>query len=73
MDIEGAEFSALEGALDTLARRQPKLAISLYHRADDFMTIPRFLSTMLPHYDFHLEHYTIHQEETVLYGRLRRH
>ena len=73
MDIEGAELAALEGAVDTMTRHRPKLAISLYHRPEDFVTIPRFLSTMLPDYDFHLEHYTIHQEETVLYGRPRIH
>jgi FkbM family methyltransferase len=73
MDIEGAELAALEGAVDTMARHRPKLAISLYHRPEDFVTIPRFLSTMLPDYDFHLGHYTIHQEETVLYGRPRLH
>jgi len=68
MDIEGAELAALQGAAGTLLRDRPKLAISLYHRPEDFVTIPRFLSTMLPDYAFHLEHYTIHQEETVLYG-----
>jgi len=73
MDIEGAELAALEGAVDTMTRYRPKLAISLYHRPEDFVTIPRYLSTMLPDYDFHLEHYTIHQEETVLYGRPRLH
>ena len=72
MDIEGAELAALEGAAKTLIRDRPKLAISLYHRPTDFITIPRLLATMLPDYEFHLEHYTIHQEETVLYGCPRR-
>jgi len=71
MDIEGAELAALQGAAATLVRDRPKLAISLYHRPEDFVTIPRFLATMLPDYSFHLEHYTIHHEETVLYGAPR--
>lgn len=69
MDIEGSEFAALEGALNCLTRFQPKLAISLYHRPEDFITIPQFLATVLPNYDFYLDHYTMHQEETVLYAR----
>lgn len=68
MDIEGSEFAALEGALGCINRFQPKLAISLYHRPEDFITIPQFLATILPNYDFYLDHYTMHQEETVLYA-----
>lgn len=72
MDIEGAELAALHGAADTLVRDQPKVAVSLYHLPVDFITIPQFLASLLPDYDFHLEHYTIHKEETVLYGSPRR-
>jgi FkbM family methyltransferase len=68
MDIEGAELSALVGARQTLVRHRPKLAISLYHRRDDFVAIPQFLAGLLPGYRFYLDHYTIHAEETVLYG-----
>lgn len=71
MDIEGAELSALHGARRTLLSHRPKLAISLYHRLDDFVTIPLFLAGLLPDYEFYLDHYTIHAEETVLYGRPR--
>jgi FkbM family methyltransferase len=31
MDIEGAEMAALEGAMRTLARHRPKLAVAVYH------------------------------------------
>ena len=71
MDIEGAELAALRGGVKTLVRDRPKLAISLYHRPEDFFTIPQFLSSVLPSYDFYLEHYKVHSEETVLYGRPR--
>jgi hypothetical protein len=69
MDIEGAELSALRGARQTLLRDRPRLAISLYHQVDDFVTIPLYLASLLPDYEFYLGHYTIHAEETVLYGR----
>lgn len=71
MDIEGSELTALRGAVETLQRFRPKLAISLYHRPEDFIVIPRFLRCLLPDYVFHLEHYSLHAEETVLYGRPR--
>lgn len=32
LDIEGAEASALKGALNTLAAHKPKVAVALYHR-----------------------------------------
>jgi len=72
MDIEGAEFGALQGAASTLARFKPRLAISLYHRADDLLRIPLWLSGLDLGYEFFLEHYTIHYEETILYARAGR-
>lgn len=69
MDIEGSELSALRGALETLRRFRPKLAVSLYHRVEDFHTIPDFLRSLDLGYRLHLDHYTIHAEETVLYAQ----
>lgn len=40
MDIEGAERHALAGAKQTLARFKPRLALSIYHLADDPEVIP---------------------------------
>ncbi|MCD8543312.1 MAG: FkbM family methyltransferase [Sulfurospirillum cavolei] len=45
MDIEGAEIPALEGALNTIRQFKPRLALCLYHKWDDVITIPRFLDT----------------------------
>jgi hypothetical protein len=68
MDIEGAEDAALSGAAETIRRFRPKLAISAYHKPDDMIVLPRRIRSILPAYSFYLEHYTIHQEETVLYA-----
>ena len=68
MDIEGSEYDALKGAVSTIKKFQPKLAISLYHINDDFHRIPILLKNCNPNYKFRLGHYTIHGEETVLYA-----
>jgi FkbM family methyltransferase len=72
MDIEGSELDALKGAVKTLGQFKPKLAISLYHRLQDFVVIPQFLASLGLGYSFHLNHYTIHSEETVLYATVNR-
>jgi len=41
MNVEGAERRALAGARDTLARFQPRLAVSTLHAMDDGQAIPR--------------------------------
>lgn len=68
MDIEGAELPALQGATATLKRDRPRLAIALYHDLLDFVTIPQFLSSLNLGYRFYLDHFTIHQEETILFA-----
>jgi hypothetical protein len=68
MDIEGAEANALVGAQKTIAKFRPKLAICVYHKKDDFYSIPTLINQICPDYSFHLDHYTIHREETVLYA-----
>lgn len=69
MDIEGSELAALKGAADSIAKWRPKLAISLYHRLEDFHVIPSYLQSLGLDYEFFLDHYSIHHEETVLYAR----
>ena len=68
MDIEGSELSALRGAESTIRRWQPKLAISLYHRPEDFFSIPSWIDSLGIGYRLFLDHYSIHHEETVLYA-----
>jgi len=68
MDIEGAELKALKGAVRTIKRHRPRVAISLYHSLDDLVEIPQFLSSFNLGYKFYLDHFTIHREETILFG-----
>ena len=68
MDIEGAEYDALAGAQDVLQRFRPRLAISLYHRPSDFVTIPRYLDSLGLNYRFYLDHHTLYINESVLFA-----
>lgn len=67
MDIEGAETEALKGSVETIQKFKPKLAISIYHSEDDFVSIPQWINNLNLGYRFYLDHYTIYKEETVLY------
>lgn len=69
MDVEGAELATLHGAENTLRRFRPKLAICLYHKPEDFFTIPSFLYDLNLGYQFYLEHHFMNTWETVLYAR----
>lgn len=67
MDIEGSEIPALSGAVETIRRFKPKLAISAYHGIYDFDTIPRLIASLDLGYKFYLGHYTIYTDETVIF------
>jgi FkbM family methyltransferase len=69
MDIEWAELAALKGGEQTLRGFKPRLAISLYHNKTDLTQIPEYLDALDLGYQFYLDHFTIHQEETVLFAR----
>jgi FkbM family methyltransferase len=68
MDIEGAELGALKGAEKTLRSFKPKLAISLYHQDEDFVSIPAYLDRLGIGYTFYLDHFTTYGEETILFA-----
>ena len=70
MDIEGAEPKALIGALNTIKKFKPKLAISIYHNLSDYSRITTWIDNLELGYKFFVRHYTIHAEETVLYAIL---
>ena len=71
MDIEGAEFDALQGARQTIIQNRPDLALCVYHSAADFTRLADFVNELNLGYRFHLGHFTMHGEETVLFATAR--
>lgn len=72
MDIEGFELKALKGARQTIEKFKPKLAICAYHQPQDFYEISKYVNSLDLGYSFYFDHYTIFNEETVLYGHVDR-
>lgn len=68
MDIEGAEYPALCGAIDVIRRDRPILAISIYHSVEDYYRIPDYLTSMLENYRYYIRHHALILSETVLYA-----
>jgi FkbM family methyltransferase len=68
LDVEGSEIPALIGGRNVITRFKPKLAVSLYHKPNDLHEIILFIKSEFPFYrQYFIDHYTIHQGETVLY------
>ena len=67
LDVEGSELAALKGASATIRKFSPKLGVSLYHRPNDIFELPLYIKENHPNYKIYVGHYTIHNEETVMY------
>ena len=45
----------------------PKMAISVYHKVDDFWKIPEQIFSIRSDYDLYIRHYTEGTDETVMF------
>ncbi|STQ87043.1 FkbM family methyltransferase [Helicobacter muridarum] len=68
MDIEGAELEALKGAENTIKKYKPKLALSIYHRREDMLSIPKYLQSLNCGYRFYLRNFWWFSVDIVLYA-----
>jgi len=68
MDIEGAELDTLIGAKRTIIENRPKLAVCIYHKDEDIVTIVRYLQELNLGYQFYIRHHNCNMTETVLYA-----
>ncbi len=53
-DVEGAEWDALRGAAETIARCRPILRVAAYHRSEDLYRLPLLLDELCSEYDMYL-------------------
>jgi FkbM family methyltransferase len=67
MDIEGSEGKAIEGARKHIQIDHPKLAISVYHKPDDFWKLAEQVLAIRDDYTLYMRHYTEGTDETVLF------
>ena len=68
MDIEGTEFAALSGAIETIKKFKPRLAICVYHQLMDFYELPLVVKEWNPDYKIYFQHSSIHGDETVFFA-----
>lgn len=67
MDPSGVVAEAvLKGAVNTLRKYKPKLAIGIYHSLDEFINVPIFFASYFPGYQLFLRHNTYHLCDTDL-------
>lgn len=68
LDVEGAEAAALHGAVRTLNKYRPVLALSCYHHPADLWAIPDLLEELVPNYDLYFRQHTSNSFDLVLYA-----
>lgn len=53
-DVEGAEYEALIGGINTIKNFSPKMNIAVYHHCDDFFKLPLLVNSINSGYKFYL-------------------
>lgn len=68
LDVEGAELDVINGAVNTLQRDRPQLAICIYHKKEHLFSIPLYLDSILTGYHYYIGHYSPTFWDTVWYA-----
>lgn len=68
MDVQGAELPSIHGARNTIKTHQPTLAICIYHRREDLITLPKCIHEIFPAYKLFIRAHSVHAKELVLYA-----
>lgn len=68
LEIEGSELRALQGAAKTIERNRPKMAISMYHKPEDLVSLTNYVSCTEQRYKFGFrQHNPLCPDAMVLY------
>ncbi len=67
-DVEGHEFPLLQGAADLIRQNRPKIAVTVYHDANDYQEIIRFLRDINPSYQFRTKGITASGKPVMLHA-----
>ena len=57
-DVEGADFRALQGSIQTIRRYSPKICTALYHRPYDYIDMPLYINDINSDYSFFMRQFT---------------
>ena len=68
LDLEGGEEAAIKGAIKTIQKSRPILAISLYHKPQDLWELPLLLKTICSDYKFYIRQHYYNSFDSVLYA-----
>ena len=67
VDIEGSEYSMIQGAKETITKNRPTILLSIYHRRDDLFKLQEYLIKLNLDYKFYVRHYSLSVAKTILY------
>ena len=68
MHLEGEEYNALKGSIDTIKKNRPILAITIYHNSDGIWRIPQYLINSIHNYKYYIRLDSFGGTGIVLYG-----
>ena len=68
LEIEGAELAALNGARQLILKHRPTMTVSVYHKATDFLELPRFIEETGLNYQLSLRHQSLEPGVLCIYA-----
>lgn len=66
-DLEGAEELIIDNLLEIMQEERSQLALSIYHRPNEYTSYPLLFMENLKDYSFYIEHYSYEKYETILF------